>query len=88
MKAELKQAIVTLCRTCLWANSKNLSVFFEYSGHVDVVSVRVYVGGWVKGKNPDHELSRHLSWCQDALGNINKMEQLVHDLGMEHNGGE
>lgn len=32
--------------------SKNTTtdVFVEYSGHVDLLSVRIYAGGWEKGK--------------------------------------
>ena len=33
-------------------------VFVEYSGHVDQLSVRIYKGGWEKGK--DEELYKNI----------------------------
>jgi hypothetical protein len=36
-------------------NSDNFHVMVEYSGHVDAIHLRVFVGGWYEGADTTHK---------------------------------
>lgn len=48
-------------------------VFVEYSGHVNLIQVTVYEGGWVSGKNSTYQLKIWMNsedFCLSKLGRI------------------
>lgn len=50
----IKQELTNLSTLCFELNAPDFHVMFELAGHVGVVSVRVYLGGWHDGAFPHY----------------------------------
>ena len=66
----MKDRIHALFDLCLRAKEKGHDCFFEYSAHVDAITVRTYAGGWVKDADPDYRMTAYLNdgtWSEDEI---------------------
>lgn len=48
-----KQRAMRIMKLCLEINAQGKHIaFLDFSGHVDLVSVRIHLNGWVKDEDP------------------------------------
>lgn len=60
------------------------TVFVDYSGHVDLLSVRFAEGGW----SPEKALDSDMVWLDGTVGNLEKLRGIKNSLRkLLRNGG-
>lgn len=88
----MNERIIELFRLCLTAKSKGIFIWFDYSPHVDAVSIYAFKEGW-ETTPPDEEAERHfnfniyLNW-EDAEERIAEAEKAINNLIKERSKSE
>lgn len=59
---EKADIIAKLAKEVYLVNKGNNDVWFEFSGHVNMVQIRAAIGGWEKTKNTPYQ---RYSWVND-----------------------
>lgn len=66
MNAEPKTAIHKLLEIALTTPREVADIFFDWSPHCTSFQVRVFLGGWSEGADPDHRISGYLNPCLES----------------------
>lgn len=61
MNETQKNAIHELLEIALTTPKETADVFFDWSPHCTSFQVRVFLGGWIEGADPDNRLSGYLN---------------------------
>lgn len=52
------------------------TAFFDFSGHVGRVNVRIYSTGWASGKDTDNEIWPHANRLSELADAVHRLETL------------
>lgn len=89
---DLNEKVLNLLNLCLTAKELGISIWFDYSPHVDAVSIYAWKEGW-ETTPPDEEAERHfnfniyLDW-EDAEERIAEAEKAINNLIKERGKSE
>lgn len=81
MNAKSKQeALNKLMGLCIKLNSPDFHLFFNYSGHVDMLEILIYCGGWDHKNKPD---LKHNLWDYRTT-EIKEIEKIINEIEWLH----
>lgn len=88
MKTEYVLKALDLLTLCLrLKKEKNIDVFFDYSPHIQLVTIRVYTPNWVSDQNPTKKFSVMLGEeLKEYYESIDEVESYLLNLLQTHNG--
>lgn len=72
-RSEKKRKIQQIMDLAVEVNKGKPSVFVQFSGHVNQVSVDIHYDGWVRGEFPTVSMRAYLSGSLSKLSDFNKI---------------
>jgi hypothetical protein len=66
MNKSQKAAIHELLEIALTTPRETADIFYDWSPHCTSFQVRVFLGGWTEGADPDHRLSGYLKSSMES----------------------
>lgn len=75
----MQERIVNLFRLCMQAKEKGHHCYYNYSPHVDGITISVFKNGWKYDKKPDKSFVIFMD-CFEALEQISCAEAYLKEL--------
>ena len=76
---DIKEQVIHLFRLCMQAKEKGHHCYYNYSPHVDGITISVFKNGWEHGKKPDKSFVIFMD-CFDAQEQISYAEAYLKEL--------
>lgn len=80
-KKSTENRVISIMALCFRVNRETPhSVFCDFSGHVNLLCVRIHLGGWTEGEDPDISYHAYTSGSLMEFGGLSRIRAKLNSL--------